>query len=68
MESVFCWTAGKGERFSVSHILLYRQMRTFIDVYKGKVLKLTEEMWMDSWSDLMYMVSERGVLCSGKKS
>lgn len=68
MEPVFCWTAGKqGERFSVSHILLYRQMRTFINIYKGKVLKVTEDMWMDSCSLLKYMVSER-VLCSGNKS
>lgn len=39
-------------RHPVSHILLYREMRRFIDVYKAKVLKLTEEMWIDSWSNL----------------
>lgn len=56
---IFAGLQAKNEEDPASHMILYREMRRFVDIYKAKVLKLTEEMWIDSWSNLRYMVSER---------
>lgn len=43
----FAGLQAKNEEDPASHIIFYRELRRFVDVYKAKVLKLTEEMWID---------------------